>query len=208
MRPARRSAGDAVFFDFVGAVREPPVLKGRQSKPWIPAFAGMTGFRGGARRRGNPRRRLDVVPCQIEGAPGLVFRRHSGEGRNPEPGRAAANGRSRPIHARVHGFVGAAPPRGRPTIREPPVLTGRRSKPWIPAFAGMTAGAARGGGEILAAVSMLLPVGSKGRRGWPFAGMTAGAEIEPAGVSMKKPGAGTISRVPAPGVNPSGVPRP
>ena len=94
---------------FVGAVREPPVLKGRRSKPWIPAFAGMTGFRGGVRRRGNPRRRLDVVPCQIEGTPGLAFRRHSGEGRNPEPGRAAANGRSRPIHARVHGFVGAAP---------------------------------------------------------------------------------------------------
>ena len=76
-------------FVFVGAVREPPVLKGRQSKPWIPAFAGMTGFRGVPRRRGNPRRRLDVVPCQIKGTPGLTFRRHSGEGRNPEPARAA-----------------------------------------------------------------------------------------------------------------------
>ena len=31
------------------------------------------GFCGGARRRGNPRCRLDVVPCQIEGAPGLAL---------------------------------------------------------------------------------------------------------------------------------------
>ena len=36
---------------------------------------------------------------------------------------AAANGRSRPIHARVHGFVGAA--------REPPVLTAWADNPAI-----------------------------------------------------------------------------
>ena len=48
----------------------------------------------------------------------MVFRRHSGEGRNPEPGRAAANGCSRSIHARFHGFAGA--------VREPPVL-----KAWV-----------------------------------------------------------------------------
>ena len=99
-------------------IREPPVLKGRQRKPWIPAFAGMTGFRDGARWRGNPRRRLDVVPCQIEGTPGLAFRRHSGEGRNPEPGRAAANGRSWSIHARDSCFR-----RGGPSPR-PPVVNG------------------------------------------------------------------------------------
>ena len=52
-----------------------------------------------------------------EGFPSAARRRktrHSGEGRNPEPGRAAANGCSRPIHARVHGFAGAAPC-GRPS---------------------------------------------------------------------------------------------
>ena len=55
-----------------------------------------------------------VLSPSFRGTPGLSFRRHSGEGRNPEPGRAAANGRSRPIHARVHGFVGA--------VREPLVF--------------------------------------------------------------------------------------
>ncbi len=122
-RNARRTITERGGHVFVGAVREPPVLKGRQSKLWIPAFAGMTGFRGGARRRENPRCRLDVAPRRIEGTPGLAFRRHSGEGRNPEPGRAAANGRSRSIHARVHGFVGAA--------REPPVLTAWADNPAI-----------------------------------------------------------------------------
>ena len=50
---------------------------------------------------------------------------------------------------------------------------------WIPAFAGMTGfAAARGGGEILAAVSMLFPVRSKGRRGWSFAVIPAKAGIQ------------------------------
>ena len=75
------------------------------------------------RGRGNPRHRLDVAPRQIEGTPGLALRRHSGEGRNPEPGRAAANGRSRPIHARVHGFAGA--------VREAHVLTAWVDNPAI-----------------------------------------------------------------------------
>ncbi len=112
--------------DIVGAVREPPVFL----TAWAdnPAIVRLVGAAGRSRttptgwlridgmkmrRRGNPRRRLDVAPCQIEGTPGLAFRRHSGEGRNPEPGRAAVNGCSPPIHARVHGFVGA--------VREPPV---------------------------------------------------------------------------------------
>ncbi len=56
--------------------RERPFAR-RAPRFRIPAFAGMTGFRGGARRRGNPRRRLDVVPYRIKGTPGLAFRRHS-----------------------------------------------------------------------------------------------------------------------------------
>ena len=67
--------GGRARFAFVGAVREPPVLKGRQSKSWIPAFAGMTA------------------------------------GDAPYGGERG-----------VCDFVGAPPPRSRPTIREPPVF--------------------------------------------------------------------------------------
>ena len=120
---------------FAGAVREAHVLTAWVDNPAIVRSVGGAGRSRTTptrwlridgvkmRRRGNPRRRLDVVPCQIKGTPGLAFRRHSGEGRNPEPGRAAANGRSRSIHARVHGFAGA--------VREPPVLTAWADNPAI-----------------------------------------------------------------------------
>jgi len=86
MRPAPSFGGDVIP---VGAVREPPVWKGKQSKPWIPAFAGMTA-------KGQPRRPFDPVGNNIETAARISpppraapESRHSGEGRSPEPGRAA-----------------------------------------------------------------------------------------------------------------------
>ncbi len=99
------------------AVREPPVWAGRQSKPWIPAFAGMTA-------KGQPRRPFDPAGNNIETAARISpppraapESRHSGEGRNPEPGRAAANGRSRPIHARVPSPTARDRSRSVPTER-------------------------------------------------------------------------------------------
>ena len=68
-------------------------LCGKTTKhPWIPAFAGMTGLR----RRSPEGKSSPPFERRLQTGKGLAFRRHSGEGRNPEPARAAEKSLSGP----------------------------------------------------------------------------------------------------------------
>jgi hypothetical protein len=132
---------------------------------WMPAFAGMT-----TRARGPPPARVTPAQAGVQRGTGhrgtarvdACFRRHDERGRNGPRSTARVDGC---VHR--HDNSGSWPPRpGHPGGSRGPGgdrTTGVR-RGWMPAFAGMTKGAATGHG-----------VG----RGWmpAFAGMTNGAAI-------------------------------